>query len=142
MLEANYMEPTHNKQDFENTNVYQKLVTRLRQMTCRDTHCRAIGCEVLEKARPSSASHGLSRSPQTPVDCSKSAPDVTTANDRAALNSHCYDVETVELFPCLPQGSNDGSYLKRKLPDHPKDRPSKNIRVSPRSNMLDSIDNR
>ncbi|PWA76152.1 Histidine kinase-like ATPase, ATP-binding domain-containing protein [Artemisia annua] len=149
VLEANYIEPTHNKQDFENTNVYQKLVTRLRQMTYEywDTHCRAIGCEVPEKARPSSASHALSRSPQTPVGCSKSAPDVTTANDRAALNGHCYDIEPVELFPCLPQGSNDGSDLKRKLPDHPKDRPSKNIRVSPSvantgSNMLDSIDNR
>ncbi|GJV73082.1 RNA-directed DNA polymerase, eukaryota, reverse transcriptase zinc-binding domain protein [Tanacetum coccineum] len=33
VFEANYIEPAHNKQDFENTNVYQKLVTRLRVMT-------------------------------------------------------------------------------------------------------------
>lgn len=47
----------------------------------------------------------------------------------------------------MPQGSNDGSDLKRKLPDQPKDHPLKNIRVSPSvantgSNMLDSIHNR
>ncbi|GKD02854.1 microrchidia 6-like protein isoform X1, partial [Tanacetum coccineum] len=143
VLEANYIEPTHNKQDFENTNVYQKLVTRLRDMTYEywDKHCRAIGCEVSKKARPLLASPGSSRSPQTPVGCSKSAPDFTTANNMAALNGHSYAIEPVELVLCLPQGL--GSDLKRKLPDHPKDCSSKNIRVSldvanMESNMLDS----
>ncbi|GJV66834.1 microrchidia 6-like protein isoform X1 [Tanacetum coccineum] len=149
VLEANYIEPTHNKQDFENTNVYQKLVTRLRVMTYEywDMRCRAIGCEVSKKAWPLSASPCSSRSPQIPVGCSKSAPDVTAANNMAALNGHSKAIKPVELVPCLPRGSNDGSDLKRKLPDHPKDRPSKNIRVSPDvanmgSNMLDSEHNR
>nr|GEW05903.1 protein microrchidia 6-like [Tanacetum cinerariifolium] len=143
VLEANYIEPTHNKQDFENTNLYQKLVTRLRDMTYEywDKHCGAIGCEVSKKARPLSASPGSSRSPQTPVGCSKSAPDITLANNMAALNGHSYAIEPLELVPCLPQGSNDD--LKRKLPDHPKDCSSKIIRVSldvanMESNMLDS----
>ncbi|GJU85608.1 microrchidia 6-like protein isoform X1 [Tanacetum coccineum] len=133
VLEANYIEPTHNKQDFENTNVYQKLVTRLRVMTYEywDMRCRAIGCEVSKKAWPLSASPCSSRSPQIPVGCSKSAPDVTAANNMAALNGHSKAIKPVELVPCLPRGSNDGSDLKRKLPDHPKDRTSKNIRVSP-----------
>ena len=33
VLEANFIEPTHNKQDFEKTSVFQKLVTRLKEMT-------------------------------------------------------------------------------------------------------------
>lgn len=33
VLEANFIEPTHSKQDFEKTNVFQKLVTRLKDMT-------------------------------------------------------------------------------------------------------------
>ncbi|GJY26023.1 hypothetical protein Tco_0400749 [Tanacetum coccineum] len=107
--------------------------------------CRAIGCEVSKRSWQLSASTCSSRSSQTHVGCSKSAPDVTAANNMAALNGHSEAIEPVELVPCLPQGSNDD--LKRKLPDHPKDCPSKNIRVSPDvanmgSNMLDSELNR
>lgn len=32
VLEANFIEPTHNKQDFEKTSVFQRLEDRLRQM--------------------------------------------------------------------------------------------------------------
>lgn len=33
VLEANFIEPTHNKQDFEKTSLFQKLVARLKEMT-------------------------------------------------------------------------------------------------------------
>lgn len=33
VLEANFIQPTHNKQDFEKTPVFQKLETRLKDMT-------------------------------------------------------------------------------------------------------------
>lgn len=32
VLEANFIQPTHNKQDFEKTPLFQKLEDRLRQM--------------------------------------------------------------------------------------------------------------
>lgn len=32
VLEANFIEPTHNKQDFEKTSLFQRLEDRLRQM--------------------------------------------------------------------------------------------------------------
>lgn len=32
-LEANFVEPTHNKQDFEKTDLLQKLENRLKEMT-------------------------------------------------------------------------------------------------------------
>jgi hypothetical protein len=33
VLEANFIEPTHNKQDFERTSLFQKLEARLKEMT-------------------------------------------------------------------------------------------------------------
>lgn len=33
VLEANFIEPIHNKQDFEKTSLFQKLEARLKDMT-------------------------------------------------------------------------------------------------------------
>lgn len=33
VLEANFIEPTHNKQEFERTSLFQKLEVRLKEMT-------------------------------------------------------------------------------------------------------------
>ncbi|KRH03264.1 hypothetical protein GLYMA_17G087900v4 [Glycine max] len=45
ILQADYLEPTHNKQDFERTSLFQKLELRLKQMTWEywDYHCHLIG---------------------------------------------------------------------------------------------------
>nr|XP_027126365.1 protein MICRORCHIDIA 6 isoform X3 [Coffea arabica] len=45
VLEANFIQPTHNKQDFEKTPVFQKLESRLKEMTREywDYHCQLIG---------------------------------------------------------------------------------------------------
>ncbi|XP_050384228.1 protein MICRORCHIDIA 6-like isoform X1 [Argentina anserina] len=45
VLEANFMQPTHNKQDFERTPLFQKLEDRLRQMASEywRLHCELIG---------------------------------------------------------------------------------------------------
>ncbi|KRH03263.1 hypothetical protein GLYMA_17G087900v4 [Glycine max] len=42
---VDYLEPTHNKQDFERTSLFQKLELRLKQMTWEywDYHCHLIG---------------------------------------------------------------------------------------------------
>ncbi|KAI3845330.1 hypothetical protein MKW98_009396 [Papaver atlanticum] len=51
VLEANFIEPTHNKQDFEKTTVFQKLEIRLKEMTLEywDFHCGLIGYQQLRK---------------------------------------------------------------------------------------------
>lgn len=53
ILEANFVEPTHNKQDFERTSLFQKLETRLKEMTWEywDYHCGLIGYQVKKKVR-------------------------------------------------------------------------------------------
>ncbi|KAK7354033.1 hypothetical protein VNO80_19489 [Phaseolus coccineus] len=45
ILQADFIEPTHNKQDFERTSLFQKLEVRLKEMTWEywDTHCTLFG---------------------------------------------------------------------------------------------------
>ncbi|XP_059313151.1 protein MICRORCHIDIA 6-like [Lycium ferocissimum] len=45
VLEANFIQPTHNKQDFEKTPLFQKLEARLKEMTWEywDYHCGLLG---------------------------------------------------------------------------------------------------
>ncbi|KAF9671629.1 hypothetical protein SADUNF_Sadunf12G0067500 [Salix dunnii] len=54
VLEANFVEPTHNKQDFERTSLFQKLESRLKEMTWEywDYHCGLIGYQVKKKLPP------------------------------------------------------------------------------------------
>ncbi|CAK7325067.1 unnamed protein product [Dovyalis caffra] len=54
VLEANFVEPTHNKQDFERTSLFQKLESRLKEMTWEywDFHCGLIGYQVKKKLPP------------------------------------------------------------------------------------------
>ncbi|KAG5386963.1 hypothetical protein IGI04_038433 [Brassica rapa subsp. trilocularis] len=51
-LEANFVEPTHNKQDFEKTVLLQKLEKRLKEMTVENCHSVLIGYRDLKKRRP------------------------------------------------------------------------------------------
>ncbi|KAK1373201.1 Protein MICRORCHIDIA like [Heracleum sosnowskyi] len=59
VLEANFIEPSHNKQDFEKTNVFQKLEVRLKEMTWEywDYHCGFIGYQIKKKPRESVSSY-------------------------------------------------------------------------------------
>uniref|UniRef100_A0ACD5WJB6 Uncharacterized protein n=1 Tax=Avena sativa TaxID=4498 RepID=A0ACD5WJB6_AVESA len=55
VLEANFIKPTHDKQDFEKSQLYQKLITRLKDMTTEywDLHSHLIGYQ--KKPRASSS---------------------------------------------------------------------------------------
>ncbi|KAH0449737.1 hypothetical protein IEQ34_020429 [Dendrobium chrysotoxum] len=43
VLEANFIKPTHDKQDFERSSIYQKLEMRLKDMTYEDLYCHLVG---------------------------------------------------------------------------------------------------
>ncbi|KAM0945812.1 putative morc, S5 domain 2 protein [Dioscorea sansibarensis] len=64
VLEANFIKPTHDKQDFEKSNLYQKLETRLKEMTYEywDYHCHLLG--YTKSKAPLSTSSTASRSSQ------------------------------------------------------------------------------
>ncbi|CAN4108772.1 unnamed protein product [Withania somnifera] len=53
VLEANFIQPTHNKQDFEKTPLFQKLEVRLKEMTWEywDYHCGLLGYFPKKKAQ-------------------------------------------------------------------------------------------
>jgi hypothetical protein len=63
ILEANFIKPTHDKQDFEKSVLYQRLESRLKEMTYEywDLHCHRIGYD--NKKLPKS-SRALNRANQ------------------------------------------------------------------------------
>lgn len=80
VLEANFIEPTHNKQDFERTSLFQKLETRLKEMTWEywDYHCGLIGYQVKKKtpaqlSSPDSSYGGPNDARHGPVSTNKSS---------------------------------------------------------------------
>lgn len=58
VLEANFMEPAHDKQDFERTPILQRLETRLKQMTIEywNLHCNLIGYQAPKQSNKSRSS--------------------------------------------------------------------------------------
>lgn len=64
VLEANFMEPAHDKQDFERTPILQRLETRLKQMTIEywNLHCNLIGYQA-----PKQSSKNRSSTSQIPT---------------------------------------------------------------------------
>ncbi|KAG8644062.1 protein MICRORCHIDIA 6 isoform X2 [Manihot esculenta] len=85
VLEANFIEPTHNKQDFERTSLFQKLEGRLKEMTWEywDYHCGLIGYHVRKKypaPGPKQDSSLIMANGKTkPVKFSQSSPAVGSA---------------------------------------------------------------
>ncbi|XP_024972201.1 protein MICRORCHIDIA 6-like isoform X2 [Cynara cardunculus var. scolymus] len=132
VLEANFIEPTHDKQDFEKTSLFQKLVQRLKEMTWEywDCHCGLIGYQFQKKGRPPSAAPGypnfihhhgteppaLSRK-SAPVGSTRNMPKIITINSRAALGSNPFAKPVEASFPRGFQ--EEVSNLKRKSSDQP-----------------------
>ncbi|CAN1774650.1 Protein MICRORCHIDIA 6 [Linum perenne] len=99
ILEANFIEPTHNKQDFERTSLFQKLEVRLKEMTIEywEKRCGLIGYHVTKKVRevnPPCNSPGIPQTCQT--------------------NS----VRSNELFPNRTAVGASSSGVKRKKQDN------------------------
>ncbi|XVF19180.1 hypothetical protein REPUB_Repub11eG0087800 [Reevesia pubescens] len=116
VLEANFVEPTHNKQDFERTSLFQKLEGRLKEMTWEywDYHCGLIGYQVKKKSRPP-ASHVSSHfkgqsSVQQPVGLNQTS----MVGDRAKARR--VDVGAEQLIPISHGRSIQGLPMKRKEP--------------------------
>ncbi|XP_007036271.2 PREDICTED: protein MICRORCHIDIA 6 isoform X1 [Theobroma cacao] len=116
VLEANFVEPTHNKQDFERTSLFQKLEGRLKEMTWEywDYHCGLIGYQVKKKSRPA-ASHVSSHftgqsSAEQPVLLNQTSLDA----DRAKTG--CTDVGVKQSITNSHGRSMQGLPTKRKEP--------------------------
>lgn len=115
VLEANFIQPTHNKQDFEKTPLFQKLEVRLKEMTWEywDYHCGLLG--YFPKKKP--------QGPITPQVSSESRqqhgsykPVVLGNNSSGAVGSNIAVRGTITpVFQnCSKQGAS-----KRKAVDRP-----------------------
>ncbi|KAL8225968.1 hypothetical protein R6Q57_018525 [Mikania cordata] len=129
ILEANFIEPTHDKQDFEKTSIFQKLVHRLKEMTWEywDYHCGLLGYHIFKKARPPSTpgasifiyQHGTEQPVPTRKfppsgETTKKPPIISIINSRVSLQSKSLPNQ---VQPSFPPGFQQGSTLKRKSSD-------------------------
>ncbi|XP_015580189.1 protein MICRORCHIDIA 6 isoform X1 [Ricinus communis] len=94
ILEANFIEPTHDKQDFERTSLFQKLEGRLKEMTFEywDYHCGLIGYQVIKKPpaqeHKQDSSLGLAHGKTKPVKLSQSSPVGSNVKVSSAAGLH------------------------------------------------------
>lgn len=115
ILEASFIEPTHNKQDFERTSLFQKLEARLKDMTWEywDYHCGLVGYQVKKQLRVSAAY-------QTPSNIT-----VPAGTEHPHMLKQCFPVTVTEAnetahgrpkqFTLETRGkSREGVCLKRK----------------------------
>ncbi|XP_073138589.1 protein MICRORCHIDIA 6-like [Henckelia pumila] len=108
VLEANFIEPTHNKQEFERTPVFQKLETRLKEMTQEywDYHCGYIGYQPKKQPRPAIAQF----SSDSTQDRGMYQP-ILSGKDSFVAAGHEVNASLNHMAP------NHGVFLKRKGDD-------------------------
>ncbi|GMQ10069.1 hypothetical protein CsSME_00053216 [Camellia sinensis var. sinensis] len=151
VLEANFIEPTHNKQDFEKTSVFQKLENRLKEMTWEywDYHCGLIGYHQVKKKLPAPTPSLGSADMKKPVVLNKISSIMATTNAAPpgfglrhlpTASSNGIERKPGKLLPnfqriCLP-----GEQLKRKG-DHHLAEPEKVKRRAGGVNVIDTGSN-
>lgn len=108
VLEANFIKPTHDKQDFEKSILFQKLETRLKEMTYEywDLHCHLVG--YTKSKNPSAKYPASAPTNQTPY--------LRTSNGKQVQMTHGASQALVGQPSCLQVGSqsmislNDRAY--------------------------------
>ncbi|KAL5544176.1 hypothetical protein UlMin_007960 [Ulmus minor] len=115
VLEANFIEPTHNKQDFERTTLFHKLEIRLKDMQWEywDYHCHIVGYQSKRKL------------PE------RTTPLISSQEVRVTFN-HPPGFETPKGLPKSQSRSEQGSGLSLKRKDHSN---SSEIEMAKRKSM-------
>ncbi|KAL1333943.1 hypothetical protein HN51_062807 [Arachis hypogaea] len=103
VLKADFIQPTHNKQDFERTSLFAKLEHRLKEMTWEywDSHCQLLG---YQKKRPKS---------QVPIDTLPPKPPGFEIP--VALNKSTYPHSTFEQVSPTKRKERHGSMDLHKM---------------------------
>ncbi|KAK7281933.1 hypothetical protein RIF29_10324 [Crotalaria pallida] len=117
ILQADFVEPTHNKQDFERTSLFQKLEGRLKEMTWEywDKNCELLGYQPKGKKRPPPVTPLLHPSPQTPPGIEK--PVTLNKNSSPVVNRKVAYGNFGQHTTYPHSGPGLGSHYKRKTPD-------------------------
>ncbi|XP_045789510.1 protein MICRORCHIDIA 6-like [Trifolium pratense] len=94
ILQADDVQPTHNKQDFEKTSLFQKLEMRLKDMTWEywDLHCHKIGYQQKKRrnlAGPLNSSMKKSLVKENPVALDNCSSPVPVSNTQGGSEQTC-----------------------------------------------------
>ncbi|KAJ3695645.1 hypothetical protein LUZ60_001022 [Juncus effusus] len=97
ILEANFIKPTHDKQDFEKSVLYQRLEVRLKEMTYEywDLHCHLVGYD--NKKLPKNVRQSF-RLPPPNNNNNNNNPLEITAATRTATPSHSNSPKSSSLL--------------------------------------------
>ncbi|KAK1363128.1 Protein MICRORCHIDIA like [Heracleum sosnowskyi] len=126
VLEANFIEPSHNKQDFEKTSIFQKLEVRLKEMTLEywDHHCGYLGYTVTKKPRalmtsPMTSDSSTQRGAKQPVTLSTNFASAGKALTAAGTNRPPVVASSNELgripgHQLCNEVNSQGASLKRR----------------------------
>ncbi|XP_017698570.3 protein MICRORCHIDIA 6 isoform X1 [Phoenix dactylifera] len=127
VLEANFIKPTHDKQDFEKSNLYQKLETRLKEMTYEywDLHCHLVGYDNKKKpttsgpAAPGHHMHQLRTSSslqQVKMNSGALASSQLLPNPNVSASNRVVTALTVQMKSTAGQFSNCDAGAQTWLP--------------------------
>ncbi|XP_031102892.1 protein MICRORCHIDIA 6-like isoform X1 [Ipomoea triloba] len=115
-LEANFIQPTHNKQDFERTALFHKLEIRLKEMTLEywDHHCGYLGYQPVKKTQSSISTQVPSEYHQP---SSTYQPGLLVKNRSSITGSKVS--KQGSLAPTFQDNARQGAPPKRKVHDSP-----------------------
>ncbi|KAI3959257.1 hypothetical protein MKW92_014636 [Papaver armeniacum] len=117
-LEVNFIQPTHNKQEFEKTAIFQRLETRLKEITLEywDKHCELIGYQQCKKKPSTSKSPPVSETFNAQNSGKKSR--MPTSDDNPAESSSSRQKRQANSAAHNGLDTEPGISLKRKERDH------------------------
>ncbi|CAK9225440.1 unnamed protein product [Sphagnum troendelagicum] len=115
VLEANFIEPAHDKQDFERTTVFLRLEARLKAMTIEywNLHCHLIGYQ--------SSADKRNRKTMLQVEIPVAIPAAVAATSSHPLSSHLPVIANQnkpQMVTSLSPSTSDSSSQGEQLPDH------------------------
>ncbi|CAK9226201.1 unnamed protein product [Sphagnum troendelagicum] len=115
VLEANFIEPAHDKQDFERTTVFLRLEARLKAMTIEywNLHCHLIGYQ--------SSADKRNRKTMLQVEIPVAIPAAVAATSSHPLSSHLLvtaNQNEPQMVTSLSPSTSDSSSQGEQLPDH------------------------
>ncbi|XP_019182060.1 PREDICTED: protein MICRORCHIDIA 6-like [Ipomoea nil] len=116
VLEANFIQPTHNKQDFERTALFHKLEVRLKEMMWEywDHHCGHLGYQPVRKTQSSIST-------QVPSEYHQPSPTYQPGllvKNRSSVTGSKVSKQG-SLTPTFKDNARQGAPPKRKVHDPP-----------------------
>ncbi|KAF3323021.1 MORC family CW-type zinc finger protein 4 [Carex littledalei] len=131
VLEANFVKPTHDKQDFEKSVLFQRLETRLKEMTYEywDLHCHRVGYDNKKLPKNVRESYRLQAAEASPpldiVTTGTSTPLNHTSSPKSSSQAKMqvkrkHGAESFDQLPKTYDDDSNGDVIRANLPKKQK----------------------